>query len=71
MDFPEVSGPISGLTVCLFSKSFQTAISIYHMFFNSHCFANLRDCFLVSVDMFGQIVSCFIMLCLVLITMLA
>ena len=71
MDFPEVTGPISGLTNCLFSKAFQTVISIYRMFFNSNCFTNLHNCFLVLVDMFGQIVSSFNMLCLILITMLA
>ena len=71
MDFPEVSGLISGLTVSLFSKSFQTVISIYCMFFNSDCFINLRYCFLDSVDIFGQFVIYFIMLCLDSITMLA
>ena len=71
MDFPEVSGLISGLTVSLFSKSFRIVVYVSCMVFNSDCVINLRDCFLDSVDMFGQIASYFIMLCLDFITMLA
>ena len=71
MDFPEASVLISGLTDWLVSKAFQTVISIYYMFFNSDCFINLRDCFLDSVDMFGQIAICLIMICLDFITILA
>ena len=71
LDFSEVSGPNLWLSICLFSKVFQTVIFIYWMFFNLDCFTILRDCFLVTVDMFGQFVSHIIRFCLVLITMLA